>query len=199
MRIKEPGRTRFGKLELLRFHHKEGGRYFWECRCDCGSPHIAEVGLVRSGNTRSCGCSKNSSPARTHGMTETPEYKSWSGMKSRCLNPSNKKYPEYGGRGIAVCQRWIDSFEAFFEDMGVKPGAQYSIGRKENDGNYEPDNCGWETPKQQANNRRRAKLNRTEEYRNNISAKLRGIKRSTETRARMVQAWKLRREKARAA
>lgn len=87
-------------------------------------------------------------------MRWTPEYKSWLHMRDRCLNIRNKKFQIYGGRGITICDRW-DSFLAFFEDMGKKPGPGYSIDRKNNDGNYEPSNCHWGTPKQQARNQSR--------------------------------------------
>jgi hypothetical protein len=75
-------------------------------------------------------------------------------MKTRCYNEKAPKYPNYGGRGIKVCDRWLHSFENFLADMGPKPGPEYSIDRKENDGDYEPGNCRWATPTQQAQNRR---------------------------------------------
>ena len=87
-------------------------------------------------------------------MAKSTEYRSWSMMKNRCLNKNADNYPYYGGRGIKVCKRWLDSFSNFFEDMGVKPGKGYSIERKNNSSGYFPKNCFWATKRQQANNRR---------------------------------------------
>lgn len=81
------------------------------------------------------------------------EYRAWCGAKRRCYLKTNPKYPSYGGRGIKMCDRWLDSYENFLADMGRCPKGM-TLGRKDNDGNYEPDNCQWETQKQQANNRR---------------------------------------------
>lgn len=92
-----------------------------------------------------------------HGRSKTPEYNVWIKIKQRCFNKNGKDYPDYGGRGITVCDRWL-TFENFFSDMGERPSPTYSIDRINNDGNYEPRNCRWATPNQQARNRRVRKL-----------------------------------------
>jgi hypothetical protein len=100
---------------------------------------------------------KNNKLGLKHGYAQTgmkhPLYTIWSAMKDRCHNPNNKQYADYGGRGITVCDRWRNSFPNFLEDMGERPEG-LTLERSDNDGNYEPSNCVWETRKKQAENRR---------------------------------------------
>ncbi len=88
-----------------------------------------------------------------HGYSRTPTYQAWKSMLKRCLTTSNKKYPDYGGRGITVCQRWIDSFLNFLADMGERPSAKHTLERSDNDKGYEPGNVIWATMKVQSRNK----------------------------------------------
>lgn len=97
---------------------------------------------------------KDKTPNKTHGMHDTPEYKVWSGIKQRCLNPKNPAFINYGGRGITVCDEWIDSFEQFYADMGPRPSSKLTLERVDNDKGYSRDNCKWATRAEQIWNRR---------------------------------------------
>jgi hypothetical protein len=136
------------------------GRIRWICQCDCGRTTSVTSGCLREGTSKSCGCLNIESARqrgfdnRTHGMTGTSEYKSWLKMRERCCDKYSINYCNYGGRGITVCDQWVNSFEVFYRDMGPKPGSEYSIERRDNDGNYEPGNCYWATPTEQGNNKR---------------------------------------------
>lgn len=146
------GKT-FHKLIVL----EEKGRdnyhnILWLCKCVCGNYKVVTGSHLRSGHTKSCGCTKRMQTI--HGGSYTPEYTAWLGMKSRCYNSNHNRYIHYGGRGITVCDRWKDSFENFLADMGKRPSENLSIDRIDNDGNYEPSNCRWATGKVQILNRK---------------------------------------------
>lgn len=87
-----------------------------------------------------------------HGMAHSPEYRVWAAMKSRCNNPNHSRYRYYGGRGIKICDRWNQSFKAFFSDMGKKTNPKHTLDRINNNGNYKPQNCRWATQAQQRRN-----------------------------------------------
>jgi hypothetical protein len=155
--------TVFGRLTILSLRFDR--RAIVLCKCECGKEKEANLKDIRSGKTRSCGCGIGESTiarCTTHGQAKrnnrTSEHGIWSGMKSRCYDSNSTSYPYYGARGITVCDRWINSFENFYEDMGPKPGPEYSIDRIDVNGNYEPGNVRWATPQQQAMNRRNTVL-----------------------------------------
>lgn len=137
---------------------RSGGSVRWECTCDCGSVLVVKSQSLKEGWVKSCGCLRREMGVKrfkTHGGSEKPEYWVRVQMIQRCTNPKDKKYKRYGLRGIKVCNRWLESFENFIQDMGDRPSKRHSIERVDNDGNYEKSNCIWATSKTQARNTRR--------------------------------------------
>lgn len=144
----------FGKLTVIKESYKDKNyNYYWLCVCSCGNQAVVRKSSLISGHTTSCGC--NVTYNRKHMQSHSSEYKAWNQMIQRCTNPKNKHYKDYGGRGIMVCDRWLYNALNFLEDMGDKPTPNHSLDRINNDGNYDPSNCKWSTPKEQANNTRR--------------------------------------------
>lgn len=151
---------RFGKLIVVSENGRSNDqRVIWNCLCDCGKLTTVRSTHLKRGTIKSCGCLRNETSKRintTHGKSKTAEYEVWGGMIKRCRNEKSTGYPDYGGRGITVCDRWND-FENFLEDMGLRPSPFHSIERKDVNGNYEPENCKWATKTEQSRNTRKRK------------------------------------------
>jgi len=159
-RIDMTGQT-YGRLTVVRYEGRsENGRRLWLCECECGNTKVIDGGELRRGNVRSCGC-LSSEMARdrllTHGMSRTKIYREWNKMKQRCNGKNLRDYRDYAERGIKVCDRWVNDFQSFYDDVSKLPNFKepgYSLDRIDNDGDYEPGNVRWADSITQANNRR---------------------------------------------
>lgn len=155
---------RFGSLTVQGFAGRNSRRLImWKCVCDCGQERTIVASSLTSGNTKSCGCQKAQLCRGAHqihgatiGGTKLKEYLVWVEMRARCNNPRHRRYADYGGRGIQVCESWA-SFERFINDMGKRPEGA-TLERKNNDSGYSPENCAWRSRHEQANNTRKNAL-----------------------------------------
>jgi hypothetical protein len=130
----------------------------WRCSCECGGSANVQAAALKGGHSKSCGCLQRewvTAHNTTHGMggkDRPPEFNVWIGMRDRCSNPNNKKFADYGGRGITVDPRWVNDFAAFYADMGPRPTPRHEIDRIDNEANYWPGNCRWTTRTVNLNN-----------------------------------------------
>jgi hypothetical protein len=151
--------TNYLKLQVVRMCHECDHKYYI-CSCVCGNTVKLDERQYNYKQKRSCGCLHKETAAKqghlnkTHGGRFTSEYRIWAGMKNRCNNPNDKRYADYGGRGIGVCGTWNMDFAQFLKDVGKRPSILHSLDRINNNRGYEPGNVRWATAKEQANNRR---------------------------------------------
>lgn len=166
MRFNDLTGMTYGRLHVQTLSGRnEYGHFMWRCICECGRTTITSSGDLRQGKTKSCGCHRKDITSfrnLSHGKSGSITYVSWKAMKTRCSNPKVKSWIDYGGRGIKVCDRWANSFEAFLEDMGPRPGLEYSLDRIDTDSGYCKENCRWATKLTQNRNTRQNHLINTE-------------------------------------
>ena len=150
--------NRYGRLVVLGRSPRRSEKDFhsqWACRCDCGNVVAVQSTNLQSGHTKSCGCYKKDR-STAHGRSGERLYEIYFKIKTRCYNPKDKHYDNYGGRGIVMCDEWGNDFQSFY-NWAVENGYsdELSIDRINGNGNYEPSNCRWATKKEQQNNTRR--------------------------------------------
>lgn len=155
---------KFNRLVAIEPHSKnKWGNVVWKCKCECGNEHLAAEGKLKQGKVKSCGCLAKElhiKQLETHGLTTGGKPRTfiiWNGMKYRCLNPKSDSYQSYGGRGIKICEEWLN-FEKF-HDWAINNGYsdELSLDRIDNDKNYEPSNCKWVTPSENYKKQRNAR------------------------------------------
>jgi hypothetical protein len=141
--------TKIGSWEILSNVKSDGKCNLILCRCKCGKEQVKPASVLKNGRSKQCHLCN----VTKHGYEKTITYNTWRCMRARCNSPKNHNYKNYGARGIKVCERW-GKFENFLEDMGERP-EKMQLDRKNNDGNYEKENCHWVTPKENSSNRRK--------------------------------------------
>lgn len=149
---------KYGRLTVLENLGKNSrGVEMWECACDCGALRKVSKYNLMSGISKSCGCIAVERFTR-HGYSKagkiSREYSSWLSAKRRCKNPNEKGFENYGGRGITMCDRWVNSFPNFIEDMGDAPTSKHTLDRVDNNKGYSKENCRWATMGEQMRNKR---------------------------------------------
>lgn len=189
-----PPGARWGQLTAVaRASNDKHRAQQWLFRCDCGRSKVIRIHSVIQGRAERCGqgeCRRNGRQPIKERIGKQAEYRIWRGMLRRCLNSTDIGFKYYGGRGIAVCDRWATSFDAFYADMGARPSPSHSIERRNNDGAYSPGNCKWGTPVEQARNSRNTRFVIYQGRRMSTveAAELAGIKVNT-VRARQHKGW----------
>lgn len=148
---------KFGEWVVESYSHKTLGKHYWICRCSCGARFkVYSYSLVsgRSSMCIKCSNSGSNNGRFSHGETQTRLHYIWRGILASCSQTTNRQFPNYGGRGIKVCQRWRNSFTSFKEDMGPRPSPNHSVDRIDNEKGYNPKNCRWATRQEQNQNTR---------------------------------------------
>lgn len=156
----DPTGQRFGRLLVISESHRTPkGVWYWLCKCDCGKESRVQTQYLMSGRIKSCGCKRASGIHSTkHKLTGTWVYYTYKGIFQRCYSPTNSSYARYGGRGIKMCDRWLNGdgvlhgIQCFYADMGDKPSPSHSVERLDVNGDYTPENCVWIPHSDQAKN-----------------------------------------------